>query len=54
MNKDNENLKKEIDLLEKRVYSIENFLEEIFSDIAETVLIWDKKEKMEEEEECKS
>lgn len=48
MNKDNEDLKKEIDLLEKRLYNIENFLEEIFSGIAETVLIWDKKEKMEE------
>jgi len=51
MNKDNENLKKEIDLLEKRLYSIESFLEEIFSDIVETVLIWDKKSKKMEEEE---
>lgn len=51
MSQDNEDLKKEIDLIEKRLYNIENFLETIFSDIAETVLIWDKKPNIVEEEE---
>lgn len=50
MSKDNEDLKKEIDLLEKRLYNIEDFLETIFSDIAGTVLIWDKKSRSAEEE----